>query len=176
MPENPRWFSPPLYGLKTYGDLFTDRQLVALTAFSDLVGEAMTRIRRDATAAGLPDDAKPLRDGGAGAAPYAEAVGTYLGVCTKQSMQSQLQPLHLASRGWIGSSRPSEDRLCRWSGITPKLIRLQVLAAIFMAPSNPLPRSSRSNLPTVFAGRRSRLMRLSRASLLQSSFLQTPVL
>ncbi len=23
MPENPRWFSPPLYGLKTYGDLFT---------------------------------------------------------------------------------------------------------------------------------------------------------
>ncbi len=27
MPENPRWFSPPLYGLKTFGDLFTDRQL-----------------------------------------------------------------------------------------------------------------------------------------------------
>jgi putative DNA methylase len=23
MPENPRWFSPPLYGLKAYGDLFT---------------------------------------------------------------------------------------------------------------------------------------------------------
>ena len=33
MPENPRWFSPPLYGLKTYGDLFTPRQLVALTTF-----------------------------------------------------------------------------------------------------------------------------------------------
>jgi putative DNA methylase len=26
MPDNPRWFSPPLYGLKTYGDLFTPRQ------------------------------------------------------------------------------------------------------------------------------------------------------
>ena len=37
MPENTRWFSPPLYGLKTYGDLFTPRQLVALTTFSDLV-------------------------------------------------------------------------------------------------------------------------------------------
>ena len=43
MPENPRWFSPPLYGLTTYGDLFTPRQLVALTTFSDLVQE--TRIR-----------------------------------------------------------------------------------------------------------------------------------
>ncbi|MDS4054385.1 DUF1156 domain-containing protein, partial [Accumulibacter sp.] len=40
MPDNPRWFSPPLYGLKTYGDLFTPRQLVALTTFSDLVQEA----------------------------------------------------------------------------------------------------------------------------------------
>jgi putative DNA methylase len=78
MPENPRWFSPPLYGLKTYGDLFTPRQLVALTTFSDLVGEAMARARRDAIAAGLPDDGQPLRDGGTGATAYAEAVGVYL--------------------------------------------------------------------------------------------------
>ncbi len=80
MPENPRWFSPPLYGLKTYGDLFTPRQLVALTTFSELVGEAMERVRRDAGAAGLPDDGKPLRDGGGGAMSYADAVGVYLGL------------------------------------------------------------------------------------------------
>jgi putative DNA methylase len=78
MPENPRWFSPPLYGLKTYGDLFTPRQLVALTTFSDLVQEARERVKRDALAAGLPDDSKPLRDGGTGAAAYADAVGVYL--------------------------------------------------------------------------------------------------
>ncbi|MDY0110246.1 MAG: DUF1156 domain-containing protein [Candidatus Krumholzibacteria bacterium] len=78
MPENPRWFSPPLYGLKTYGDLFTPRQLVALGTFSDLVGEARERIRADALAAGLPGDNKPLRDGGTGATAYAEAVGVYL--------------------------------------------------------------------------------------------------
>jgi putative DNA methylase len=78
MPENPRWFSPPLYGLKTYGDLFTPRQLVALTAFSELVGEACERGRRDALAAGLPDDQKHLRDHGAGATAYAEAVSVYL--------------------------------------------------------------------------------------------------
>ena len=78
MPENPRWFSPPLYGLKTYGDLFTPRQLVALTNFSDLVGEAIARIKRDAIAAGLPDDNQPLAQAGAGATAYAEAVGVYL--------------------------------------------------------------------------------------------------
>jgi putative DNA methylase len=68
----------PLYGMNTFGDLFTPRQLEALTTFSDLVGEAMERVRRDALAAGLPDDGKPLRDGGTGAQAYAEAVGVYL--------------------------------------------------------------------------------------------------
>jgi len=85
MPENPRWFSPPLYGLKTYGDLFTPRQLVALTTFSDLVGEAMMRVKRDAIAAGLPDDGEPLRDGGTGATAYAEAVGVYLAFAISRS-------------------------------------------------------------------------------------------
>ena len=78
MPRDRRWFSPPLYGLPRYGDLFTPRQLVALETFSDLVAVATERIRRDAMAAGLPDDGKPLRDGGTGAAAYAEAVGVYL--------------------------------------------------------------------------------------------------
>jgi putative DNA methylase len=47
MPENPRWFSPPLYGLTTFGDLFTPRQLVALNTFADLVGEARERVKND---------------------------------------------------------------------------------------------------------------------------------
>jgi putative DNA methylase len=78
MPDNPRWFSPPLYGLKTYGDLFTPRQLVALTTFSDLVAEAMQRARIDADAAGLSDDGTPLSHGGSGALAYAEALAVYL--------------------------------------------------------------------------------------------------
>jgi len=78
MPENPRWFSPPLYGLKTYGDLFTPRQLVALTTFSDLVQEARERVKADAIAAGLPDDGLALAKVGAGATAYADAVGVYL--------------------------------------------------------------------------------------------------
>ena len=35
------------YGLTTWGDLFTPRQLVALTTFSDLVAEAMEHVKRD---------------------------------------------------------------------------------------------------------------------------------
>ena len=66
------------YGLTTFGDLFTDRQLVALTTFSDLVAEAIGRIGRDAATARLPDDDRPLRDGGTGATAYAEAVAVYL--------------------------------------------------------------------------------------------------
>ena len=81
MPEQPALVSrPPLYGMTTCGDLFTPRQLVALTTFSDLVQEARERVQRDALAAGLPDDGKPLRDGGTGATAYAEAVAVYLGV------------------------------------------------------------------------------------------------
>jgi putative DNA methylase len=68
----------PLYGMETYGDLFTPRQLVALTTFADLVGEAMECVRRDAQAAGLPDDGVGLNDGGTGATAYAQAVGVYL--------------------------------------------------------------------------------------------------
>jgi len=67
------------YGLDCYGDLFTPRQLVALTTFSDLVAEAREKIFRDAVAAGLPDDQKGLDAGGSGARAYAEGLGVYLG-------------------------------------------------------------------------------------------------
>ncbi len=70
--------SVPLYGLKTYADLFTDRQLVALTTFSDLLGEVRGQVIADAESAGLSDDGVRLRDGGAGAVAYADAVVTYL--------------------------------------------------------------------------------------------------
>ena len=66
------------YGLSMWADLFTPRQLVALTTFSDLVTEAIEQVQRDARAVGLAADGRPLRDGGTGAAAYAEAVGVYL--------------------------------------------------------------------------------------------------
>jgi putative DNA methylase len=80
MPENPRWFSPPLYGLKTYGDLFTCRQLVALTTFSNLVEEARELVKSDAIKAGLSEDGGLLACGGTGSTAYADAVAVYLGL------------------------------------------------------------------------------------------------
>jgi putative DNA methylase len=79
LPDDPRNFWTVQYGLTTYGDLFTPRQLVALTTFSDLVQEARERVKHDAVAADLSTDPKPMREGGTGATAYAEAVGVYLG-------------------------------------------------------------------------------------------------
>lgn len=66
------------YGLDEFHKLFTNRQLTALTTFSDLVKEAQVKAEADAVAAGLKNDYVPLRDGGVGAKAYGEAVGVYL--------------------------------------------------------------------------------------------------
>ena len=78
LPGNPRWFSPPAFGMDHYEDLFTPRQLTALTTFSALVAEAQLKAEADAVAAGMADDHLPLRNGGHGARAYGEAVGVYL--------------------------------------------------------------------------------------------------
>ncbi|MCF3932502.1 DUF1156 domain-containing protein [Acuticoccus sp. M5D2P5] len=78
LPGDMRAFWTPPYGLKTFGDLFTDRQLVALNTFSDLVHEARAQIEVDAADAGLSVAPTPLRDGGKGPKAYAEAVSVYL--------------------------------------------------------------------------------------------------
>ncbi|TRZ75305.1 MAG: DUF1156 domain-containing protein, partial [Deltaproteobacteria bacterium] len=66
------------YGLDKWWKLFTSRQLVALTTFSDLVQKARERVKCDALAAGMPNDGKPLSAGGKGDAAYGDAVGIYL--------------------------------------------------------------------------------------------------
>jgi len=78
LPDNPRDFKTPNYGMKTFGDLFTPRQLVALTTFSDVVQEARAKAIEDAKKAGLGDDPRGLNDGGAGATAYGDAVAVYL--------------------------------------------------------------------------------------------------
>ena len=77
------------YGLATWGDLFTPRQLVALTTLSDLVQEARKRVQRDALAAGVGDDSNALLDGGTGAKAYAEAVAVYLALGVSRLADAQ---------------------------------------------------------------------------------------
>lgn len=77
LPDNPRDFKTPNYGLTTYGDLFSPRQLLALTTLSDLVGEARKTIHQEALDAGYAEGL-PIEHGGRDANAYAEAVAIYL--------------------------------------------------------------------------------------------------
>ena len=67
-----------VYGLDEWQKLFSTRQLVALTTFSDLLSAVREQILEDAVSAGLADDGRRLRDGGSGATAYADALATYL--------------------------------------------------------------------------------------------------
>ena len=84
LPERALGFRVQEYGMIMWRDLFTPRQLAALTTFSDLVAEAMERVGRDAANADLPKDGRPLRDGGTGATAYAETVGMFLALAVSK--------------------------------------------------------------------------------------------
>lgn len=67
-----------LYGFDETGDLFTNRQLTALSTFSELVPLAQQKIEHDALIAGMVNNGIGLDDGGNGAKAYGEAIGIYL--------------------------------------------------------------------------------------------------
>ncbi len=66
------------YGLDEWSKLFTPRQLLALTTFSDLLAGVRQQVLGDASSTGIADDAVPLRSGGAAATARADAIVTYL--------------------------------------------------------------------------------------------------
>ena len=72
-------FRVQLYGMDEHWKLFTPRQLTALVTFSDLVAEARQQVLADMTGCDwLPDDNRPLAEGGTGPQAYADAIATYL--------------------------------------------------------------------------------------------------
>ncbi|HNX77654.1 MAG TPA: DUF1156 domain-containing protein, partial [Candidatus Rifleibacterium sp.] len=79
------------YGFYTWGDLFTARQLVSLTTFSDLVSEARDKVRADAIAVkALPvNNDLPLDQSGTGPNAYAEAVSVYLALAVSKMADAQ---------------------------------------------------------------------------------------
>lgn len=95
LPENPRWFSPPAFGMSQFSDLFTNRQSAMLTTYSALLNEVQKEIENQAILTGLSNDHIPLDDGGTGAKAYSEAVKIYLSFSISK----------MADRG---------TTLCRW--------------------------------------------------------------
>lgn len=85
LPEKALSFRVQVYGMTQHRDLFTSRQLLALTTFSDLVQHVRQRVLTDAIMAGLPNDDQALHAGGQGALAYADAVATYMALAVDRS-------------------------------------------------------------------------------------------
>lgn len=83
--DDPRALWTVNYGLTQFRDLFTPRQLVALTTLTDLIGTVRGRVLQDAIAAGYLDDGESLENGGSGATAYADAVAIYLSASVSQA-------------------------------------------------------------------------------------------
>lgn len=92
LPNHSQYVGVLGYGFKDFSDLFTQRQLVAISTYTDLIKEVIERIKLDAEKAGLKSDELPLAEGGNGARSYAEAVGVYLalGVSRLADIQNAL--------------------------------------------------------------------------------------
>lgn len=80
LPNDPRNFWTLNYGFATFGELFTERQLTAMTTFTDLIAEVREVIYRDSLAFGLDGANQRLDSGGIGSRAYSEAVSVYLGL------------------------------------------------------------------------------------------------
>lgn len=83
--QDPRALWTVSYGLARFCDLFSQRQLLALTTFSNLIHNSddvastvVYRATKDAIAAGMSNDNIPLAQGGTGAKAYGEAIGLYM--------------------------------------------------------------------------------------------------
>ncbi|MGI2140181.1 DUF1156 domain-containing protein [Shewanella baltica] len=78
MSPNPRDVWCRNFGLNTPADLFTQRQLLSLLTFSELIQDAREKIKVDAKAAGLLDDQLGIDSKGVGITAYADALAVYL--------------------------------------------------------------------------------------------------
>ena len=78
MPNKALGFRVQEYGMVKHKHLFTQRQLAALTTFSDLVSDLRNKVIADAQASGLVENSMPLFQGGTGVNAYADALAIYL--------------------------------------------------------------------------------------------------
>jgi putative DNA methylase len=102
MPKKHRNFQPPVYGMGNLADIFSSRQLTALTTFSDLVLEAREQIKHDIMNAVIADDRQSHDPVQSSSASYSAALATYLAFAVNKAAE--------------GSTT-----LCTWSSLPTKL-------------------------------------------------------
>jgi putative DNA methylase len=137
---NPRDIRTQLYGLTKYSDLFTSRQLTALSTLADLVREAAIQCRTDALAAGMVDDGLGIDAGGRGATAYAEAIGLYLALTVSRSSDR-----HNSLCSWDSGptgSKSSTGSPARSASVRNAFSRQSLAMAWDFAEGNPLGESA----------------------------------
>ncbi len=85
LPEKALGFRIQAYGMTKHSDLFTSRQLIALTTFSDLVQEAREKVKQDALKTKTSDKDLTLHEREITLTAYADAIATYLGLAVSRT-------------------------------------------------------------------------------------------
>lgn len=99
LPQKALGFRVQAYGMTQHADLFTNRQLTALTTFSDLIGDARRRAETDAVAQGFRRD---------DAVAYAGGIATYLAFAI-----SKLTDRHSTLTNWYFSRESTSSTFQR---------------------------------------------------------------
>lgn len=86
--HNPANLQTSIYGMDTFEQLFSNRQMQGLVALCTSLKEIRNRIEEDAICAGMEDDKIHLRDGGKGALAYSEALSVYLAFAIDKEVAS----------------------------------------------------------------------------------------
>lgn len=103
------------YGMTSFADMFTPRQMAALLCFSDLVGEVHSIVEQQALNAGL-ELGKPLAEGGHGATAYADAITTYLAFAiSKSSTRSCSLAIWESGMGRLAGALGRQSFPMQWS-------------------------------------------------------------
>jgi putative DNA methylase len=96
MPDNARWFSPPLFGFSTYTSIFTDRQVFGLNALVEELDAIEEIAGQDAVKSGSSED---------DSVQYGKAIRTFLALA-------------------IDRSTDFNNSICRWSPSNQKVMNL----------------------------------------------------
>jgi putative DNA methylase len=78
LPNHSQYIGVLGYGFEGFGDIFLERQIVGLNAFSDAIGEVRSQILKDGSSNRNVVDDVGLADGGMGLKAYSDAVSVFL--------------------------------------------------------------------------------------------------
>jgi putative DNA methylase len=136
MSDHSQYMGTPRYGLDEWRKLFSKRQLVALTTFSDLISSIHDEIRLLAIDRG--DDPRRLSEGGSGAVAYADALVTYLAFVFDKCLNSWSSLATWSDSGFVrpvfarqaismtwdfAEVNPFSDATGNWNGMTDWVVR-----------------------------------------------------